>query len=55
MENYSRMQKIARDEIRKALQAESETLTAQIRALTEQLNAIENAFNNKTKETKKDE
>lgn len=55
MDNYSRFQKIARDEIRKALQAEREELTEQIKSLTEQLNALESAFDNKNKGDTKDE
>ena len=49
MDNYSRLQKITQDEIKKALQAERETLTAQINSLTEKLNALESAFDNKNK------
>lgn len=49
MDNYSRLQKITQDEIKKALQAERETLTVQINSLTEKLNALESAFDNKNK------
>lgn len=55
MDNYSRLQKITQDEIKKALEAERETLTAQINSLTEKLNALESAFDNKNKGDTKDE